>query len=549
MGYKIIVSVGLFLLGISAAFSQEIPLQLMLVDSNGFEKVNQNVKLRLTMSNDTSLTTGQYQEVHITQSNEFGIIGENLGSGVATTNSQVLSLEQFAFLTDEPLIKIELDTSSASNQYYTVGYVPYSYPMVARRALSADSSNYSDQSINSEYADTAEFARNFNESYDDDTSATNEIQGLLLSPNGYLKLSSSSDSVLIQNMAHEGLISDLKGMGSDNSECYKGNPQVFMLDTLTTFNMVEPVCMFDSVGMFITGIYAHPSYSYYLLTINLYSGHVIGQRNWGTNHVVSSQNQFYAYIFENGSIYQLNSQCSYVDTISSSSSSPIVKDHFVAFENGDLTWLNGNTISFLNSVNDSITSTSMSISALNLHRLSAVGRDSLLLDDSLIKPSDGSTLNQYSFQDASTTQFFFSKSNKRIVYRIINADNRWYHCNLGGLDNEVLLWDNGGTIDMYNVNIEGMMLFRTSTHSSSNHFIYNNYLANIPAPAGTSGYTNTPEWLCVDMNGHVFQVVPNRNSGDFLSLGEFTVRYSNSFECIAGSDIFQPGKLIRWARN
>ena len=74
------------------------------------------------MSNDTSSTLGQYQRVHLTQSNEYGIISENIGSGVATTNSQVLSLEQFTFLTNESIIQIELDTE-ASNQYYTVGYV------------------------------------------------------------------------------------------------------------------------------------------------------------------------------------------------------------------------------------------------------------------------------------------------------------------------------------------------------------------------------------------------------------------------------------------
>ena len=179
MGNKTLAALGIWLFGFSAVYSKEIPIQLMLVDNSGFEKVNESVKLRLTMSNDTSSTLGQYQEVHLTQSNEYGIISENLGSGVATTNSQVLSLEQFPFLTNEPLIKIELDTSSASNQYYTVGYVPYSYPMVARRALSADSSNYSDQSMNSEYADTAEYAKNFNESYDGDTSASNEIQELV----------------------------------------------------------------------------------------------------------------------------------------------------------------------------------------------------------------------------------------------------------------------------------------------------------------------------------------------------------------------------------
>ena len=183
----------------SAVNAQSVPVQLMLVDNAGFEKVNHNVKLRLTMSNDTSSTLGQYQEVHLTQSNEFGIISENIGSGVATTNSQVLSLEQFTFLTNEPIIQIELDTSSTSNQYYTVGYVPYNYPMVARRALSADSSNYSDQSISSEYADTAEFARNFNESFDGDTSDVNELQELSFNSESKILSISNGNQVSIGN--------------------------------------------------------------------------------------------------------------------------------------------------------------------------------------------------------------------------------------------------------------------------------------------------------------------------------------------------------------
>ena len=48
----------------SQAFAQSIPIQLMVVDQNGFEMPNTQVKLRLTMRGDTSLTTGQYQEVH-----------------------------------------------------------------------------------------------------------------------------------------------------------------------------------------------------------------------------------------------------------------------------------------------------------------------------------------------------------------------------------------------------------------------------------------------------------------------------------------------------
>ena len=167
MGYKNIV-VAFFLFGLSfQGVAQGIPIQLMVVDSDGFEMPNKQVKLRLTLRNDTSLTTGQYQEVHLTQSNDFGIVSESLGGGVVTTNSSVYALSEFAFNATEPMIKIELDTTALSNQYYTVGTLAYTYPLVSRRALRSDSADY---------ADTTEYARNFDESLDNDTSSQNEIQ-------------------------------------------------------------------------------------------------------------------------------------------------------------------------------------------------------------------------------------------------------------------------------------------------------------------------------------------------------------------------------------
>ena len=176
MGYKalkVLVFIGCFSF---QGIAQSIPIQLMVVDSDGFEKVNHAVKLRLTLTNDTSNTTGQYQEVHLTQSNDFGIVSESLGGGVVTTNSSVYALSEFAFNTTEPIINIELDTTALFNQYYTVGTLAYAYPLVSRRALRSDSSDYSSLSLDAEYADTAEYARNFDESLDNDTSSQNEIQ-------------------------------------------------------------------------------------------------------------------------------------------------------------------------------------------------------------------------------------------------------------------------------------------------------------------------------------------------------------------------------------
>ena len=198
MGNKTIITIGLWLFSHLIMSGQGIPIQLMIVDSDGFEKVNHNVKLRLTMSNDTSSTAGQYQEVHITQSNEFGIISVAMGSGISTTNRQVLGISQFTFSASEPFIKVELDTSQSLNQYYEVGYVPYSYPMIARRAFKADSADFSTQSENSAYTDTAEYARNFDESYDGDTNSQNEIQSLSFDTQNQILSLSNSNHVKIQ---------------------------------------------------------------------------------------------------------------------------------------------------------------------------------------------------------------------------------------------------------------------------------------------------------------------------------------------------------------
>ena len=156
MGNKIIVGVFLILMSISSK-AQSIPIQLMVVDQNGFEMPNTQVKLRLTMRGDTSLTTGQYQEVHNVSTNDLGIVSVNFGAGITTTKSQVLGLELFAFDESEPFIKTELDTSISPTQYRNLGWMRYNYPLIAQRALKADTANYLKNSVIYESNDAAAF--------------------------------------------------------------------------------------------------------------------------------------------------------------------------------------------------------------------------------------------------------------------------------------------------------------------------------------------------------------------------------------------------------
>jgi len=140
-----------------ALSAQSIPLQLMVVDQNGFEMPNTQVKLRLTMRGDTSLTTGQYQEVHNVSTNDLGIVSVDFGAGITTTNSQVLSLDLFSFNENEPFIKTELDTTITPSQYRNLGWMKYSFSMVSQRALKADTADYLRDNLIYELNDVAAF--------------------------------------------------------------------------------------------------------------------------------------------------------------------------------------------------------------------------------------------------------------------------------------------------------------------------------------------------------------------------------------------------------
>jgi len=149
----------LILILVSAVQSvgQSIPIQLMVVDQKGFEMPNTQVKLRLTMRGDTSSTVGQFQEVHNVSTNNLGVVSVDLGEGVVTTNSQVLAFGLFTFGDNEPFIKTELDTTINPTQYQSLGWLKYTYPMVAQRALKADTANYLKDNLIYELNDAAAF--------------------------------------------------------------------------------------------------------------------------------------------------------------------------------------------------------------------------------------------------------------------------------------------------------------------------------------------------------------------------------------------------------
>ena len=259
----------LFLCSI-CGFAQGIPLQLMVVDADGFEMPNKQVKLRLTLTNDTSLTSGQYQEVHSITTSDLGIASVELGSGIITSNSQTLDIGLFNFQEVEPFIKTELDTNLSPTQYIELGWMRYNYPLIAQRALKADSSAYSlnannaeysntaefalkaDSSAyslnanNAEYSDTAEFARNFDESLDNDTSAGNELQDLSYDQSTNTITISKGNSIQLKSNSNEeifGVLEEVSNQSNWNASNWIAADSLYLygIDYTTSYNVLKKV--------------------------------------------------------------------------------------------------------------------------------------------------------------------------------------------------------------------------------------------------------------------------------------------------------------------
>jgi len=536
--------------------AQSIPIQLMVVDSDGFEKVNHAVKLRLTLTNDTSNTTGQYQEVHLTQSNDFGIVSESLGGGVVTTNSSVFALSEFAFNATEPTIKIELDTSALFNQYYTVGTLAYTYPLVSRRALRSDSADYSSLSLDAEYADTAEYARNFDESLDNDTSSQNELQNLLMSDNGYLKLTSSTDSVQVRADANTGS-SNLKSYPNQTG-CYQGNPEVFDLNILSSYSSISPLVIFDSIAFFrcYSGTFNSSGSGVMLLVkVDLYNSTIISTKNLGNYYsgasISAAQNDSLAYIMESESnpsnivnkVYKVNSDGSYLDTITSNIQFYVYGA--TVHNNGNLVWHWQSSIYTFNASTNIITSAFINES--NYPPFQSVGADSILIQNKIYNSSNGTVIKTFSFPNAQSNSFEYSKTEKRIIYYVNDTYKRWYSCDLDGSDNQVLLWGNGDNTNFYPCTIEGMFIFQSKYNSGS--YNYNGYATNLPPPMNSQGYTVSPELLCVDLNGVIYPVKsPASVSSNIANYGKYASAFISNFDCVSGSSVTSVNKLIRWSR-
>lgn len=538
MGNKIVmVLIAIFTASFFSAKSQGIPIQLMIVDSNGFEKVNHNVKLRLSLQSDTSVVTGQYQEVHVTQSNEFGIVSTSLGNGVPTTNSSVLSLSQFSFSADEPLIKVELDTTVNFNQYYTAGYVGYHYPIVARRALKADSSTFAQQSQDSYFSDTAEFARNFDESYDGDTSDSNELQSLIRQGD-YLKLTKSEDSVIIRVHSSQ---DEAARIAASNPFCIQGEPEIFSLEDLESYGTyLTTLAVFDSIGYFMP----YSTGSYWIVKYNFQTSTILATQNYSSSPGwVVCQNDSVGVIFDrlNSLFYVLDNSGKSIDTVSYSGNYAIAP--FVTPDNR-VSWRESSpnyffTYNINTGAKDSVSFVSPGSTP------QPIGNDSILWDGKIYNRATMSILRTLNIAGVSTGVLTYQPEINRITYhRYVSSSNYGlYSCDLTGGDERIIGGASQGTSPSRN-RINGKSILTIQGGK-----VVNGYAAAVPKVTSTSSYYTEYVLFDFDTNG----VIPflKYTGISFKEFGRYTANYSFYWQmgqCIAGQYFSSP-QLIRFNKR
>ena len=139
-----------------------------------------------------------------------------------------------------------------------------------------------------------------------DNDSTNELQNLMYTSAGYLKLSNSQDSVLIQTANPTGGPAGFVTGGFENQSdfCFKGNADFFDLETLYGLisfgnGYVTPLAIFDSVGYF--NLYDASTTSGYMVRYNLYTK---SYSSYSFQGGTGTQNDSVAYISTSFGVYE-----------------------------------------------------------------------------------------------------------------------------------------------------------------------------------------------------------------------------------------------------
>ena len=389
-----------------------------------------------------------------------------------------------------------------------------------------------------------------------DNDSTNELQDLLITSGGYLKLSNSQDSVLIQDNSPTGGPAGFVAGGFENQSdfCWQGNAEFIDLETLYGLisagsGYVYPLAVFDSVGYF--NLYDASTSTGYMVRYELYSK---AYTSFSYQGELGVQNDSIAYIktpFGSG-IYNENG---IIDSISSGHTNT----YPAVFPNGNAQWIVGTTSYYYNLSTGTLSTTSVTIPSSNGYYTIAVGQDSIVWYNKLFNAQSMVSLKTYSNYPASFTQsqfttfsgsdyIYFEKTHPTFSpnqYAIFQIDLS------GNNERQVTNWNRPPLSMRGNpsaISIEGRLLVEVPGGADINGLLANKINPNII----TSSTINYFEEIAVlDPNdAWLGRIVTNRSpSPNWLhSSGKYTVAgLTGSYNCVKNTAYFGRG-IVRWSR-
>ena len=381
-----------------------------------------------------------------------------------------------------------------------------------------------------------------------DNDSTNELQSIVLTQSGHLKLSNSIDSVKISvTAAPSGILAPVGFSSSNSSEyCWQGNPELFYIPSLSSYTDQKALVVFDSTA-FIRA--KSTSLSWFVFHVDLYSGSILSTSN-SILQIQGCQSDSIGYIVGNGSIYTVN-KTGYIDTATVTGN---LNYFAMAYQNSDLTWFTSSTANHFDYSTGMTTSAPFNVT--NSYNVHPVGNDSILIDNILYNKNTMSSVKV--FNNATSVTSFnqnvwyrYNPIHQKIIFRKAtgtssNTSYSWHSCDLSGSnENQMSGANSSWLLSMSATTIGGVNLFQTSSGSTAG--IFNSYYQDIPS-SGSSGYQ---ELLGLGLNGAVYVIKKGgpAASGLYQSKGKYTVYFSTDlYECASGQSQNTSCTLLRWNR-
>ena len=109
---------------------QGVGYQGVATDSVGIELVNQAISIRASILSTSATGTIEWQEIHNTSTDTFGLFNLTIGQGISTGNGALTSFADISWGANTHFLKIEMDVTGGTN-YSFMGTnqmmsVPYS---------------------------------------------------------------------------------------------------------------------------------------------------------------------------------------------------------------------------------------------------------------------------------------------------------------------------------------------------------------------------------------------------------------------------------------